>query len=87
MMVSNAMGEMNSLRNLPSQSIQRHLKIPCSLDLLTFAASNQAGSGEPSGSATSVELVTGLSQNYSTRPPDLKGLDHKVDEIGIPVQW
>ena len=34
-----------------------------------------------------VELVTGLSQNYSTRPPDLKGLDHKVDEIGIPVQW
>ena len=87
MMVSNAMGEMNSLRNLPSQSIHRHLKIPCSLDLLTFAASNQAGSGEPSGSATSVELVTGLSQNYSTRPPDLEGLDHKVDEIGIPVQW
>ena len=34
-----------------------------------------------------VELVTGLSQNYSTRPPDLEGLDHKVDEIGIPVQW
>ena len=65
------MGEMNSLRNL-------HVAVdPPPLEdsmfpgsILTFAASNQAGSGEPSGSATSVELVTGLSQNYSTRPPD-----------------
>ena len=50
------MGEMNSLRNLQSQLIHRHWKVPYSLDPLTFAASNQAGSGEPSGSATSVEL-------------------------------
>ena len=84
-MVSDAMVRRSSLSSPPKQ-LNHHSTTPCSLDQLTFAAStgHQAGSGEPPGSATSVELVTSHSQPIYplAKTTWSQVLDHKVDDNG-----